>query len=96
MLPGALMRNAGLKFVCKPVGLEVEETQSGFTRKYENGQSVTFPVAHGEGSYFADDETLDRLEGESRVPSAMRRAKIPTARPATSPASSAKSAMCWG
>jgi phosphoribosylformylglycinamidine synthase I len=67
MLPGALMRNAGLKFVCKPVGLEIEETQSAFTRKYEHGQRVTFPVAHGEGSYFADDETLDRLEGENRV-----------------------------
>src|ERR1700754_294390 len=67
MLPGALMRNAALKFVCKPVGLEVEETQSGFTRHYEKGQRVTFPVAHGEGSYFADDATLDRLEGENRV-----------------------------
>jgi phosphoribosylformylglycinamidine synthase len=67
MLPGALMRNAGLKFVCRPVGLEVQETQSGFTRHYENGQRVTFPVAHGEGSYFADEETLNRLEGENRV-----------------------------
>ena len=67
LLPGALMRNARLKFVCKPVGLEVTETQSAFTRKYENGQRVTFPVAHGEGSYFADDATLDRLEGENRV-----------------------------
>jgi len=67
LLPGALMRNAGLKFVCKPVALSVEETQSAFTRKYEKGQSVTFPVAHGEGNYYADDETLDRLEGEGRV-----------------------------
>jgi phosphoribosylformylglycinamidine synthase len=67
MLPGALMRNAGLKFVCRPVGLEVQETQSGFTRHYEKGQRVTFPVAHGEGSYFADEETLNRLEGENRV-----------------------------
>jgi phosphoribosylformylglycinamidine synthase len=67
MLPGALMRNAGLKFVCKPVGLEVEETQSGFTRYYDKGQRVTFPVAHGEGSYFADEETLNRLEGENRI-----------------------------
>jgi phosphoribosylformylglycinamidine synthase len=67
MLPGALMRNAALKFVCRPVGLEVEETQSGFTRHYEKGQRVTFPVAHGEGSYFADEETLNRLEGENRV-----------------------------
>jgi phosphoribosylformylglycinamidine synthase len=67
MLPGALMRNAGLKFVCRPVSLEVDETQSGFTRKYAKGQRVTFPVAHGEGSYYADEETLDRLEGENRV-----------------------------
>jgi phosphoribosylformylglycinamidine synthase I len=67
LLPGALMRNAALKFVCKPVGLEVNETQSAFTRKYENGQRVSFPVAHGEGSYFADEETLNRLEGENRV-----------------------------
>src|ERR1700744_6454378 len=67
LLPGALMRNAGLKFVCKPVSLSVEETQSSFTRKYDKGQSVTFPVAHGEGNYYADDATLDRLEGEGRV-----------------------------
>lgn len=67
LLPGALMRNAELKFVCRPVPLEVTETQSAFTRKYESGQRVTFPVAHGDGNYFADDETLDRLEGEGRV-----------------------------
>ena len=67
MLPGALMRNAGLKFVCRPVGLEVTESQSAFTRKYENGQRVVFPVANGEGNYFADEATLDRLEGEGRV-----------------------------
>lgn len=67
LLPGALMRNAGLKFVCRPVSLSVEETQSAFTRKYEKGQNVTFPVAHGEGNYYADEETLDRLEGEGRV-----------------------------
>jgi phosphoribosylformylglycinamidine synthase len=67
LLPGALMRNADLKFVCRPVGLEVEETQSAFTRKYNKGQHVTFPVAHGDGNYFADEATLDRLEGEGRV-----------------------------
>jgi phosphoribosylformylglycinamidine synthase subunit PurQ / glutaminase len=67
LLPGALMRNAGLKFVCKPVALSVEETQSAFTRKYDKGQTVTFPVAHGEGNYYADEQTLDRLEGEGRV-----------------------------
>ncbi|MEI9887198.1 MAG: phosphoribosylformylglycinamidine synthase subunit PurQ [Rhizomicrobium sp.] len=67
LLPGALVRNAGLKFVCRPVGLEVDETQSVFTRKYEKGQRLSFPVAHGEGNYYADAETLDRLEGEGRV-----------------------------
>jgi len=67
LLPGALMRNADLKFVCRPVALEVNETQSAYTRKYENGQRVVFPVAHGDGNYFADEETLDRLEGENRV-----------------------------
>ncbi|HEY2033836.1 MAG TPA: phosphoribosylformylglycinamidine synthase subunit PurQ [Rhizomicrobium sp.] len=67
MLPGALMRNADLKFVCRPVKLTVEETQSAFTRKYSKGQQITVPVAHGEGNYFADDETLNRLEGENRV-----------------------------
>lgn len=67
LLPGALMRNADLKFVCRPVSLEVDETQSAFTRKYEKGQRVSFPVAHGEGNYYADDETLNRLEGEGRV-----------------------------
>ena len=67
LLPGALLRNAGLKFTCRGVGLEVTETQSVFTRKYDSRQRVTFPVANGEGNYFADDETLDRLEGEGRV-----------------------------
>ncbi|MGN6148474.1 MAG: phosphoribosylformylglycinamidine synthase subunit PurQ, partial [Rhizomicrobium sp.] len=67
MLPGALMRNADLKFVCRPVKLTVEETQSAFTRKYSKGQEISIPVAHGEGNYFADDETLNRLEGENRV-----------------------------
>jgi phosphoribosylformylglycinamidine synthase I len=67
LLPGVLMRNAELKFVCRPVALEVDETQSAFTRKYDKGQLVTFPVAHGDGNYYTDTETLDRLEGEGRV-----------------------------
>jgi phosphoribosylformylglycinamidine synthase len=67
MLPGALLRNAGLKFVCRPVDLVVEESQSAFTRAYDKGERVRFPVAHGEGNYFAADETLDRLESENRV-----------------------------
>ena len=67
LLPGALMRNAGLKFVSKPVPVEVEETQSMFTRNYKHKQRVLYPVAHGEGNYFADEDTLQRLEGEGRV-----------------------------
>jgi phosphoribosylformylglycinamidine synthase len=67
LLPGALMRNADLKFVCRPVNLVVEESQSAFTRHYSKGEQVRFPVAHGEGNYFADDGTLDRLEGDGRV-----------------------------
>jgi len=67
MLPGVLIRNAALKFVCKPVAIKVEESQSAFTRKYENGQRISFPVANGIGNYFADEATLDRLEGEGRI-----------------------------
>jgi phosphoribosylformylglycinamidine synthase len=67
MLPGALMRNAGLKFVCREVELVVHESQSAFTRKYYNGERVRFPVAHGEGNFFASDDVLDRLEDEGRV-----------------------------
>ncbi|MGQ0741883.1 MAG: phosphoribosylformylglycinamidine synthase subunit PurQ [Alphaproteobacteria bacterium] len=67
VLPGALMRNASLKFACRPIGLVVEESQSSFTRHYDKGEVVHFPVAHGDGNYFADDETLDRLERENRI-----------------------------
>jgi len=67
LLPGALMRNASLKFVCKDVLLKVENSSSAFTRGYNAGQIVRIPVAHGDGNYFADAETLKRLEGENRV-----------------------------
>ena len=67
LLPGALMRNAALKFVSRGVRIEVEETQSAFTRRYDKKQRVVFPVAHGEGNYFADPDTIERLEGEGRV-----------------------------
>src|SRR3954452_18468923 len=69
LLPGALMRNAALSFVCRPVPLRVENSQSLFTAGYEAGQSITLPVAHHDGNYQADSETLDRLEGEGRVAS---------------------------
>ena len=67
LLPGALMRNAQLTFVCREVPLRVETSQSLFTAAYEAGQIVRFPVAHHDGNYFADEATLDRLEGEGRV-----------------------------
>ena len=67
LLPGALMRNAGLSFVCRPVGLRVETSQSIFTNAYAAGEEITIPVAHHDGNYQADSETLDRLEGEGRV-----------------------------
>ena len=67
LLPGALLRNAGQTFVCRDVRLRVENTQSLFTAGYETGQEITIPVAHHDGNYFADEATLDRLEGEGRV-----------------------------
>ena len=67
LLPGALMRNAGLSFVCRPVPLKVENSQSLFTCGYEAGETVLFPVAHHDGNYQADEATLDRLEDEGRV-----------------------------
>jgi phosphoribosylformylglycinamidine synthase subunit PurQ / glutaminase len=67
LLPGALMRNAGLHFVCRPVRLKVENSQSLFTQGYDNGEEIVIPVAHHDGNYQADAETLDRLEGNGRV-----------------------------
>jgi len=67
LLPGALLRNAGLNFVCREVALEVANAQSLFTSAYEAGQVIRVPVAHHDGNYFADDATLDRIEGEGRV-----------------------------
>jgi phosphoribosylformylglycinamidine synthase len=67
LLPGALVRNAGLKFVCKEVRLRIENNQTFFTNKMKKGNVVSCPVAHGEGNYISDAETLKRLEGEGRV-----------------------------
>jgi phosphoribosylformylglycinamidine synthase len=67
LLPGALMRNAGLAFVCRPVALTVENSQSLFTAAYQAGETIHVPVAHHDGNYQADAATLDRLEGEGRV-----------------------------
>ncbi len=67
LLPGALMRNSGLSFVCRPVALSVENNQTLFTRGFEEGETITIPVAHHDGNYQADSDTLARLDGEGRV-----------------------------
>jgi len=67
LLPGVLMRNATLRFICKDVRLKVERNDTIFTRQYAKGEVVRFPIAHKDGSYFADEDTLDRLEGENLV-----------------------------
>ena len=67
MLPGALMRNAGIRFVCRDVALAVGEARSPFTAGYRSGEEIVIPVAHHDGNYQADADTLDRLEGEGRI-----------------------------
>jgi phosphoribosylformylglycinamidine synthase len=67
LLPGVLMRNAGMKFMCKEVHMRVERSDTPFTRRYNAGSVIRVPVAHGEGNYEADEETIARLEGENRV-----------------------------
>jgi phosphoribosylformylglycinamidine synthase len=67
LLPGVLMRNASLKFVCKMVHLRVDNANTAFSSAYRPGEVFRSPIAHGEGNYFADPETLARLEGEGRV-----------------------------
>ena len=67
LLPGALMRNASQHFICRDVSLKVENAQSVFTSGYSAGQEISIPVAHHDGNFFADEETLDRIEGEGRV-----------------------------
>ena len=67
LLPGVLMRNARLKFICKDVFLKVERSDTPFSRGYNAGQVIRVPTAHGEGNYVADAETIARLEGEGRV-----------------------------
>lgn len=67
LLPGVLQRNASLKFICKDVWLKVENTRTHFTRAYDQGEIARMITAHGDGNYFADAATLDRLEGEGRV-----------------------------
>ena len=67
LLPGVLQRNASLRFVCRDTFLRVEQTETPFTHAYKMGEVINLPVAHGDGNYFADDDTIDRLEGSGRV-----------------------------
>ena len=67
LLPGALMRNKGLKFVCRPEKLKISNSNSRYTSKYGSVTDVTFPVAHHDGNYYADDETLNKLEKQGQV-----------------------------
>lgn len=67
LLPGALLRNASLAFACRHVNLRVERADTVFTRDYVKGQVLSIPIAHGDGNYFCDDSTLERLEGEGQV-----------------------------
>ncbi|WP_108837850.1 phosphoribosylformylglycinamidine synthase subunit PurQ [Tateyamaria sp. Alg231-49] len=67
MLPGALLRNADLKYICKTIGLKVETSQSIYTEGYNAGDVVDIPIAHHDGNYFADDATIERLKGEDRI-----------------------------
>ena len=67
LLPGVLLRNAGLKFICRDVHMRVERSDTPFTRGYNAGQVIRVPTAHGEGNYFASPETLAQLEAEGRV-----------------------------
>ena len=67
LLPGALLRNAGLKYVCKPVSLDIVNGQTRFTAAYQGRREAVMTVGNGEGNYFADEATLDRLEGEGQV-----------------------------
>ena len=67
LLPGALLRNAGIDFICRDVALTVASSQTAFTSRYASDEAITIPVAHHDGNYFADDATLDRIEGDGRV-----------------------------
>ncbi len=67
LLPGVLLRNRSLKFVCRTVPLEVANTESDFTRSYQKGQTLNIPVAHGDGNYFADPDTIKKLEDQGLI-----------------------------
>ena len=103
LLPGVLMRNASLKFVCRDVlAARSSNDETFFTKCYRKDEVIRIPIAHGDGNYFADEETLDALEGEGRVVfrycrrggRGHARRPTPTAPSATSPASAMRRAAC--
>jgi phosphoribosylformylglycinamidine (FGAM) synthase-like amidotransferase family enzyme len=96
LLPGALMRNASLKFVCREVKLEVTNANTVFTRGYSQGQVIRCPVAHHDGNYFTDPDTLEALNASGQMRSATPPAPIRTARSRISPASSTKAGNVLG
>ena len=102
LLPGALMRNTSLHYICRDVGLKVERADTPFTSAYAGGEQVVMPIAHKDGSYYADEETLDRIEGEGQVVfrycggRALGITAIPTVRAEPSLASSASLGVSWG
>src|SRR6202000_1177433 len=67
LLPGALMRNASLHYICRDVRLKVERTDTPFTNAYTEGEQISMPVAHKDGAYYADGETLEQIENEGQV-----------------------------
>lgn len=67
LLPGALLRNANLKFICRTVSLKVENNNTSFTKLYKQNQTINVPIAHGEGNYFADEDTLNKIEDKGLV-----------------------------
>lgn len=67
LLPGALLRNAGVKYICKTIGLRVDNAVSAYTSNYDAGDVINIPVAHHDGNYYADDETVAQLKGEGRI-----------------------------
>ncbi|WP_158734624.1 phosphoribosylformylglycinamidine synthase subunit PurQ [Alteribacillus sp. YIM 98480] len=67
LLPGAMQRNKNLKFICRPVELKVDNNETGFTKSYEKGESITVPVAHGDGNYYCDNKTLQQLKENNQI-----------------------------
>jgi phosphoribosylformylglycinamidine synthase subunit PurQ / glutaminase len=67
LLPGAMKRNESLSFICKPVELKVENSQTMFTGEYNEGEVITIPIAHGEGNYYCDEETLEQLKANKQI-----------------------------